>query len=95
MAPGLPPVTPPNLKSLPHPMYNVWTNPNGHVQVFQKAIQANGERNDLDIVILFCFTLRDAISKWGENFMQSHSECTFFELEAAFSKQYWKVQIDE
>jgi hypothetical protein len=27
--------------------------------------------------------------------MQSHSKCTFVELEAAFYKQYPKVQIDE
>ncbi len=69
MAPGLPPATPPNWKSFPYPMYNAGTNLNAHVRVFQKAIQANGERNDPDIVILFCFTLKNAISKWGENFM--------------------------
>lgn len=36
--------------------------PNVHVQVFRKAIQANGEKNDVGIVNMFCFTLRDAIS---------------------------------
>jgi hypothetical protein len=25
------------------------------------------EKNDADIINLFCFTLHDAISKWGEN----------------------------
>jgi hypothetical protein len=31
----------------------------------------------------------------GGEFMQSHSECTFVELEATFCKQHWKVQIGE
>jgi hypothetical protein len=46
-----------------------WTYPNTHVQVFQKAIHANGEKHDVDIMNLFCFTLKDANPKWGKNFM--------------------------
>jgi hypothetical protein len=34
-----------------------------------EAIQVNGEKWDVDIMNLFCFTLKDAISDWGENFM--------------------------
>jgi hypothetical protein len=70
-------------------------NPNVHVWVFWKAIQANGERSDSNIVNLFCFTLKDAISKWGENFMQFHLACIFIELEASFCKCYQKAQIDK
>jgi hypothetical protein len=40
-------------------------------------------------------TLRYAILKWGENFMQSHPKCFFVELEVVFCKQYWIMQIDE
>jgi hypothetical protein len=43
----------------------------------------------------FCFTLRDAILEWGENFMQSHLECTFAKLEVVFCKHYQKVQTYE
>jgi hypothetical protein len=79
-------------KSLPYLIYTVGTDPNAHVRVFWKAIQANGEKNDADIVNLFCFTLRDAILEWGENFMQSHLKCSFAKLEATFvnNTKLWK-----
>ncbi len=52
-----------------YPIYFTRTNPAIHVRVFWKAIQVNGEKRDVDIVNFFCFTLRDAISDWDENFM--------------------------
>ncbi len=87
------PMAPTNQKSLPDPTYSVGTNPNAHVRVFMKAIQNNGERNDLNIVKLFCFTLKDVISKWGKIFIYSHPKCTFAKLEVAFGKRYRKMQI--
>ncbi len=63
--------------------------------MFRKAIQANGEKQDVNIMNLFCFTLMDAILERGKNFMQSHVGCTFFELEVAFYKQYHTVQNNE
>ncbi len=69
--------------------------PNVHVCVFCKAIQANGKKNDADIVNLFCFTLHNAISEWGENFVKAHPICKFEKLEAMFGKCYQKVQMDE
>jgi dynactin complex subunit len=95
LVPTLPLVVPTNQKSVPYLIYSVRTSLDAHVKVFQKAIQVNGERNDLNIINLFCFTLRDAISKWGENFMQSHLGCTFAELEVVFYKRYQKVQTNE
>jgi hypothetical protein len=77
-------VTPTNQKSFPCPIYNVGIDLDAHVLEFQKTIQANAEKNDPDIVNLFCVTLRDAISKWGENFVQYHPKCTFAELKVAF-----------
>ncbi len=62
---------------------------------FCKAIQANGEKNDVDIINMFCFTLCDAISELGENFMKAHLVCKFEELEVAFCKPNQKVQMDE
>ncbi len=63
--------------------------------MFQKAIQANGEKWDADIVNLFHLTLRYANANWGKNFMQSHPGCTFLELETTFCKRYCTVQNDE
>ncbi len=53
------------------------------------------EKNDVDIINLFCFTLRDAISKWGFFFMRTPLVCRFEELEVTFCKRYQKVQMDE
>jgi hypothetical protein len=50
---------------------------------------------DVEIINLFCFTLYNAIFKWGEKFMQVHPICKFEELEVTFCKCYQKVQIDE
>jgi hypothetical protein len=88
MAPSLPLMTPTNQKSLPYLIYNVGTKPDAHVWVFRKAIQANGERNDLNIFNLFCFTLKDVILEWGEIFIQSHPNYTFVKLEATICKCY-------
>ncbi len=82
-------------KLLSYPIYSVGTNSNAHVQVFRKAIQANGEKRDIEIMNLFCFTLKYATSEWGQNFMQSHSNYIFLELEAAFYKCYCTIQNDE
>jgi hypothetical protein len=63
--------------------------------VFRKAIQVNGEKWDADIMNLFCFTLRDVILEWVENFMQSHMSCIYRELKVAFCKWYCIVQNNE
>ncbi len=62
--------------------------------MFWKAIQATGEKRDIDIMNLFCFT-KDVISEWGKKFMQFHLGCTFLELEVTFCKWYHIVQNDE
>ncbi len=46
-------VTPSSRKALPFPIYFAGTNPNAHIQMFQKAIQANGEKWDANIVTYF------------------------------------------
>jgi hypothetical protein len=53
------------------------TNLDAHIKVFKKAIKANGETMEVDIINLFGFTLRDNISKWGENFVQDHLNFIF------------------
>jgi hypothetical protein len=63
--------------------------------MFHKAIQVDKENTNANILNLFYFTLCDAISEWGKNFMRPHSVCKFEELEATFYKHYWKVQKDE
>jgi hypothetical protein len=52
--------------------------------VFKKAINANSEIVEFDIINLFSFTLKDNIFKWGENYVQDHPNCTFEELEQTF-----------
>jgi hypothetical protein len=43
-----------------------------HIKVFKKAIKANGETLEVDIINLFGFTLRDNIFERGENYVQNH-----------------------
>jgi len=61
--------------------------------VFWKVIQVNDEKNDANIVNMFCFTLKDAILEWGENFMQS-PEMFFCRVKSSFCKQYQTMQTN-
>ncbi len=63
--------------------------------MFWKEFQANGEKQDTEIVNLFCFTLRDTILKWGKKIMQSHRSYIFLELEVTFYKCYCIIQNNE
>ncbi len=71
------------------------TNLDVHIHMFHKVIQDNGKKDDVNIIDLFCFTLHDAILKWGDNIMKAHPICRFEELEALFCKCYKKVQTYE
>jgi hypothetical protein len=62
--------------------------PDAHIRVFKKAIRANEETMEDDIINLINFILQDYISKWGKNFAQDHPNCTFEELEQAFCKHF-------
>jgi hypothetical protein len=55
--------------------------------VFKKAIKINGETMEAKIINLFGFTLKDNISKWGENYVQDHTNCTFEKMEQTYCKQ--------
>jgi hypothetical protein len=50
-------------------------------RVFKKAIKANGETMEANIINMFGFTLRDIIFEWGENYIQNHPNCIYEELE--------------
>ncbi len=52
-----------------------------HIKMFKKAIKANGETMEADIINLFGFTLKDSILEWGKNYVKNHPNCTFEELE--------------
>jgi hypothetical protein len=82
-------------KLLSYPIYSIRIDIDAHVWVFWKAIQVNGEKQNVDIVNLVCFTLRYVISKWGENFMQSHPNCILLELETTSCKLYCTIQNSE
>jgi hypothetical protein len=47
------------MKSLPYNIYNAKIDPNAHVNIFRKAIQANGEKNDVDIIKKNKFTFHN------------------------------------
>ncbi len=80
---------------LQYPTYVKNIDPNAHIRVFKKVIKTNGEIRELDIINLFGFTLKDSISKWGENYVQKHPNYTFEKLEQAFCKRLKIVNNDE
>jgi hypothetical protein len=41
---------------------------------------------EVDIINMSSFTFKDNISKWGENYVQDHTNCTFEELEQTYCK---------
>jgi hypothetical protein len=47
--------------------------------MLKKTIKVNGEIAKSNNINLFGFILRDNISKWGENYIQDHPNCTFEE----------------
>jgi hypothetical protein len=48
-------------KKLQYPTYVKDTNPDAHIGVFKKAIKANGETMEVNIINLFGFNFRDNI----------------------------------
>jgi hypothetical protein len=50
---------------------------------------------EADIIKLFGFTSRDDILKWGENFVQYHSNCTFEDLKQVFCKYFQTMKNEE
>jgi hypothetical protein len=82
-------------KKLQYPTYVKNTNLNAHIKVFKKAIKANGETMEVDLINLVGFTLQNNILEWGENFVQDHSNCTFEKLEQTFYKHFQIVKNDE
>jgi hypothetical protein len=50
---------------------------------------------EIDIINLFGFTLLDNISKWGENYVQDHLNCTFEDLKHTFCKRFKIIKNDE
>jgi hypothetical protein len=80
---------------LQYPTHVKNIDPNAHIRVFKKVIKTNGEIRELDIINMFGFTLKDSISKWGENYVQEHPNYTFEKLEQAFCKRFKIVNNDE
>jgi len=76
----------PSREFLPYPIYNARMDPNTHIRMFHKAIHTNGEKINVDVVNLFYFTFHDAISEWGEKFLQTHPICKFEKLQIKFCR---------
>jgi hypothetical protein len=60
---GMPPLTPnrPYHQSLNYLQYMKDFDPNAHVRIFKATIRANGETEDVEIINLFSFTLKDIV----------------------------------
>jgi hypothetical protein len=82
-------------KKLQYPTYVKDIDSNAHIKVFKKAIKANGEIVEVDIINLFGFTFGDNIFEWGENYVQDHPNCTFEELEQTSCEQFKIVKHNE
>jgi hypothetical protein len=80
---------------LQYPTYVKDIDLDAHIKVFKKAIKANGEIVEADIINLFGFTPKDNIFKWEGNYVQYHPNCTFEELEQAFCKRFKVVKNNE
>ncbi len=80
---------------LQYPTYVKDIDLNVHIRIFKKAIKANGKTMEDDIIILFGFTFKDNILKWGENYILDHPNCIFEELEQAFCKWFKILKKDE
>ncbi len=80
---------------LQYPIYVKDTYPNAHIKIFKKAIKANGETMEADIINQFGFTFRDNIFKWGENYVQDHPNYIFEKLEHVICKQFRTLKNDE
>jgi hypothetical protein len=82
-------------KKLQYPNYIKEIDPNAHIRLFKKAIKANGEIVEVDIINMFGFILRDNIYEWDENYVQDHPNYTFEELEQTFCKLFIIVKNNE
>jgi hypothetical protein len=89
------PITKLPYRKLQYPTYVKDTNLDVHIKVFKKAIKANGETMEVNIINLLGFTLQNNIIEWGENFIQNHPNYTFKELEQAFCKGFRIVKNNE
>jgi hypothetical protein len=50
---------------------------NVHVKIFKVAIKANTEIDDVEIVNMFIFTLKNIMSNYCNNYMGDYPYCTF------------------
>jgi hypothetical protein len=51
---------------------------NNHV--FKQVIEVSGISKDTTKIVYFQWMLKDSISMWGDNFVNSHHDCTFDEF---------------
>jgi len=69
--------------------------PYAHVCVFKQAIKVNGVTQKGTKLVYFQWMLRDTTLTWGDNFVNSRSNCTFNKFAQVFCKRYKKVQMNE
>ncbi len=65
---------------LQYPTYVKDTNLDAHIKMFKKAIKTNGETMEANIINLFRFIFKNNIFEWGENYVQSHPNYSFWKV---------------
>ncbi len=95
MHPGRPPL-PPN-KSYHRPFnyleYVKDFDPNAHVRVFKVAFKINNETNDVKMIDMFNFTLKDIMFDWCNNYLGDYPYCTFVIVNSFFVKNIEKFKM--
>jgi hypothetical protein len=87
--PSRPPL-PPN-KPYHRPFNYLKCDQDANVRIFKVATKTNSETNDVEIINLFNFTLKDTIFDWCNDYMGDYPYCIFVELQLVFCKMYKKV----
>jgi hypothetical protein len=79
---GRPPLSPnmPYHRLFNYPKYVKDSNPDVRVRVFKTTITTNSEINDVEIVNMFSFTIKDIMFDWCNNYMGDYPGYTFAEL---------------
>jgi hypothetical protein len=93
---GRPPLPPnrPYHHPLIYPKYVKDSDLDAHFEVFKIAIITNGEINDVEIVNLFTYILKNIMFDWCNYYLGDYPNCTFAKLLLFFCKVQ-KVQNDE
>ena len=73
-------------KAVSYQMYEDDSDPDAHIIAFKRAIQANGETEEGEVINLFGTTLKKRPQKWHDKFLRTAPLSSWPELKAAFCR---------